>query len=98
MLSAGTLANRITGNSKEWLKHSRLSLSGVSDVALSHYLVVHQEVTDLHFWLDNDSAGRSVSLELCRQYAGNGFRVFNHCPKCKDMNEDLKEWCLKGNL
>ena len=98
LLSAGTLANRITGNSKEWLKHSRLSLSGVSDVALSHYLVVHQEVTDLHFWLDNDSAGRSASLELCRQYAGNGFRVFNHCPKCKDMNENLKEWCLKGNL
>lgn len=92
LLSAGTLANRMTGNQKEWLKHSRLSLSGVSDVALEYYLLVHQSVTDLHFWLDNDSAGREASENLCRKYSEQGFRIYNHCPLHKDMNEDLKAW------
>ena len=91
LLSACTMANIMTGNPNEWRKHTRLSLSGVSDVALQYYLSLHQNVTHLHFWLDNDSAGRSASSELCRQYAERGYITFNHCPKNKDMNEDLKE-------
>lgn len=92
LLSAGTLANLITGNQNEWLKHSRLSLAGVSDVALTHYLTVHHNVNELHFWLDNDSAGREASEIFCQKYSGYGFRVFNHCPCLKDMNEELKKW------
>lgn len=92
LLSAATLANKYTGNSKEYLKHSRLSLSGVSDVALEHYLLVHQNVSTLHFWLDNDSAGRKASEMLCKKYSDRGFKVYNHCPKYKDMNEDLKNF------
>lgn len=94
LLSACTMANIVTGNPDEWRRHTRISLSGVSDVALSYYLSLHQNVTHLHFWLDNDSAGRSASAELCRQYAERGYITFNHCPKNKDMNEDLKEFVL----
>ena len=94
LLSAGTLANHVLRSPDAWLRNSRLSLSGVSDVALSHYLSVHQEVRELHFWLDNDDAGRSASEFLCRKYSELGFITFNHCPRNKDFNDDLKEYIL----
>lgn len=92
LLSAGTMANIITNNICAWRKNSRLSLSGVSDVALSHYVSTHKEVRELHFWLDNDNAGRSSSDILCRKYSELGFITFNHCPRNKDFNEDLIEY------
>lgn len=92
LLSAGTMANTITNNIYAWRKNSRLSLAGVSDVALEYYLRTHQEVKELHFWLDNDFPGRSASDTLCRKYSELGFRTFNHCPRNKDFNDDLKEY------
>lgn len=92
LLSAGTLANHLLHSPDAWLRSSRLSLSGVSDVALMHYVSTHQEVKELHFWLDNDSPGRSASDTLCRKYSGLGFLTFNHCPRNKDFNDDLKEY------
>lgn len=92
LLSAGTLANVITNNVYAWRKSTRLSLSGVSDVALSYYLDTHKEVRELHFWLDNDDAGRSASDSLCRKYSELGFITVNHCPRNKDFNEDLLEF------
>lgn len=92
LLSAGTLANVITNNICAWRKNSRLSLSGVSDVALLHYVNTHKEVKELHFWLDNDNSGRSASDTLCRKYSELGFITFNHCPRNKDFNEDLIEY------
>lgn len=92
LLSAGTLANHLLCSSDAWFRSSRLSLSGVSDVALMHYVSTHQEVKELHFWLDNDSAGRSASDTLCRKYSELGFITFNHCPRNKDFNDDLREY------
>lgn len=92
LLSAGTLANRVVGSPEAWLKSSRLSLSGVSDVALRHYLSTHKEVKELHFWLDNDEPGRKASYALCRKYSELGFITLNHCPRNKDFNDDLIEY------
>lgn len=89
LLSAGTLANRIRRSPIEWRRNSRLSLAGLSDAALAHYLTVHPSFEELHFWLDNDGAGRQAALTLCRKYSKAGFRCYNHCPRNKDMNEDL---------
>ena len=89
-LSAATLANVISHDSDRWLLHSRLSLGGVSDVALQHYLSCHDTVKNLHFWLDNDSVGRSSANSLCRKYTAQGYECINHCPKYKDFNEDLQ--------
>lgn len=89
-LSAATLSNFISHDSDRWLLHSRLSLGGVSDVALQHYLSCHDTVKILHFWLDNDSVGRSSADFLCRKYAAQGYKCINHCPKRKDFNEDLQ--------
>lgn len=92
LLSAGTMANAVTNNICAWRKNSRLSLAGLSDVALEYYLKMHHQVRELHFWLDNDCAGRSASDVLCRKYSGMGFITFNHCPHNKDFNDDLKEY------
>ena len=92
LLSAGTLANHLLHSSDAWLRGSRLSLAGVSDVALMHYVSTHKKVKELHFWLDNDRAGRSASDTLCRKYSELGFITFNHCPRNKDFNDDLVEY------
>lgn len=89
LLSHATLANRIIGNERAWTVHNRLSLAGVSDVALEQYLKTHPDVNELHFYLDNDHAGRTAAAELCEKYAAKGFKTFDHCPNYKDLNEEL---------
>lgn len=89
LLSHATLTNMMIGKERAWTVHSRLSLAGVSDVALEQYLKTHPQVQELHFYLDNDQAGRTAAAELCEKYAARGFKTFDHCPNHKDLNEEL---------
>lgn len=89
LLSHATLTNMMIGKERAWTVHSRLSLAGVSDVALEQYLKTHPQVQELHFYLDNDQAGRTAAAELCEKYAARGFKTFDHCPNYKDLNEEL---------
>lgn len=89
LLSHATLTNMVVGKENAWTVHSRLSLAGVSDVALEQYLKTHPQINELRFFLDNDAAGRKASDELCVKYEALGYKVTNGCPKYKDVNEDL---------
>lgn len=89
LMSHATMANHYVGKSEAWKMHSRICLAGTSDVALEHYLKLHTDITELHFCLDNDEAGQSAALKHCEKYSEMGYVTVNHCPKQKDMNEDL---------
>lgn len=89
LLSHATLMNKLKKNEKAWTVHCRLCLSGISDVALEHYLKSHPDIKELHFYLDNDLSGRTASEKYCKKYSELGYETFNHCPKNKDLNEDL---------
>lgn len=89
LLSHATLTNKFIKNEKAWTVHSRLCLAGTSDVALKQYLKTHPDIKELHFFLDNDAAGRSAAEKHCKKYSEKGFVTFNHCPKYNDVNEEL---------
>jgi hypothetical protein len=90
LMSHASLENAATGDTNAWKRHSRLSLSGTSDVALSFFLNQHKEVKELVLCLDNDSAGREAAILIARKYAYNGYTALNELPRGKDFNEDLQ--------
>ena len=89
LMSHATLANHYVDNSNAWKIHSRICLAGTSDVSLEHYLKSHPYVKELHFCLDNDEPGRTAAAKYCDKYSRLGYVTVNHCPKLKDINEDL---------
>lgn len=95
LLSHATMANKIMKNPNGWMVHSRISLSGTSDVALEHYLKSHPEVKEIHFVLDNDKAGQEAVKKYTPKYEEKGFKVINHVLKTKDMNEELEAFLNK---
>ena len=72
-----------------WRNQNRLSLAGISDKALLHYLETHPNVEELIFHLDNDEAGKSATEEKVRKYEKMGFKTFDEPPRGKDLNDDL---------
>lgn len=72
-----------------------MCLAGTSDVALEQYLKTHPEIKELHFYLDNDAAGRTAAEQHCQKYTALGFQCFNHCPTYKDLNEELVAYVTK---
>lgn len=90
LLSHATLKNLESGNSREWLDSTRLSLAGVSDNALKHFLNEYPEVEEICFCLDNDAAGINATEKYMAKYADWGFKVSSEPPTHKDYNEDLQ--------
>lgn len=90
LLSQATLKNIESGNPREWLNSTRLSLGGVSDNALEHFLSDYPDVEEICFCLDNDSAGIEATDKYMIKYADKGYKVSSEPPKLKDYNEDLK--------
>jgi len=72
-----------------WRNQNRLSLAGISDKALQHYLETHPNVEELIFHLDNDEAGKSATEEKVQKYEKMGFKTFDEPPRYKDLNDDL---------
>lgn len=86
MLSAVTI-NKIKG--ADMLKHNLLSLGGVSDVALIHFLSENKQIENLYFCLDNDETGLGQAKNLAHKYIGENYKCKIFKPKLKDFNEDL---------
>lgn len=89
LMSHCTMVNKNFKNSSAFLLHCRLSLSGVSDDALKHYLKTHPDIRELNFRLDNDETGHTATETLMQQYAEKGYIVNCSFPKSKDINQDL---------
>lgn len=90
LLSHATIVNIESGDNREWLNSTRLSLGGVSDNALEHFLNDYSEVEEIVFCLDNDSAGIKATEKYMTKYADMGYKVSSAPPINKDYNDDLK--------
>lgn len=89
LLSHATLANKVIGYNKAWTVHNRLSLGGLADVALEHYLSTHPDVKELNLCLDNDDKGIQKSNAYAEKYRVRGYTVNVILPNAKDYNADL---------
>ena len=87
----------------DWKQDSRVSMGGLSDLALEHYLKMHPYIKKVHFCLDNDEAGKNriygvydekkdeyVIESYKQKYEGLGYEVFVDLPVTKDYNNDLQ--------
>jgi hypothetical protein len=97
LLSHATIANISNGNNREWLNSTRLSLGGVCDNALEHFLSENQEINNIVFCLDNDPAGIKATDKYMIKYADKGYTVKSEPPKAKDYNDDLKNMIKNYN-
>lgn len=97
LLSHATMCNTETGNSKGWLKATRLSLAGVSDKALETFLKNHPDVKRINLRLDNDLAGRKACEVISDKYSKMGYEVSVILPRTKDYNEDLAAYTSLKN-
>lgn len=95
LLSHATLSNIAENNNRAWLNESRLSLGGVCDNALEHYLKDNPECSEICFCLDNDPAGIAATEKYTAKYLDKGYKVTSDVPLHKDFNEDLQSICNK---
>jgi len=94
-MSHASIDNMVKGDKDAWKQHSRLSLAGTSDTALSFFLNKQKSVNELVFCLDNDTAGREAAAGMAREYADRGFYTRLELPAGKDFNEDLTDMIQK---
>jgi hypothetical protein len=97
-MSHASLVNYESGDTDAWRSHNRLSLSGISDAALSKYLEMYPHIKELVFYLDNDPAGRDAAVAMKRMYADKGYFSRMELPAKKDVNEDLMDLRVKIRL
>ncbi len=88
-LSHATLENLTTGNKNAWKNDSRLSLGGISSIALDKYIELHPLTNEFVFCLDNDKAGHEAAVKMVRRYTDMGYYARLELPQNKDFNEDL---------
>ena len=88
-LSHATLTNIHRSNQNSWLHHTRLSLSGTSDVALNHYLHKNPNIKEIVLCLDNDEAGQNATHIIADKYTKKGYSIRKEIPENQDFNADL---------
>jgi hypothetical protein len=76
----------------DWKKDYRLFLSGVSPIALDHFLESHTNINNIGFCLDNDETGHDTAKKFMEIYSDRGYNVKAFFPKTKDYNQDLINW------
>lgn len=87
----------------DWKQDSRISMGGLSDLSLEHYLKIYPNIKKIHFCLDNDEAGKNriygvydekrgkFTIESYKQkYENKGYEVYVDLPVTKDYNNDLQ--------
>lgn len=89
LMSHATMFNHMTNNKEMWKEHTRISLAGTSDTALSKFTELHPEVKNIYICLDNDEAGQKASKFISEKYSAKGYNTQILPPKTKDYNSDL---------
>ncbi|GHU54016.1 hypothetical protein FACS1894132_07890 [Clostridia bacterium] len=69
---------------------TRLSLGGVSDVALEKFISQNPSLTKITFCLDSDQTGAEATERLAQKYAQKGFEIGVIKPKLKDFGQDIQ--------
>lgn len=93
LLSHATLVNILSGNPREWLNSTRLSLGGNSDVALERFVQDYSKIEEICFCVDNDKGGDIAIERYMQKYEDMGYKVSRIIPTNKDFNDDLVSLC-----
>ena len=82
---------------EDWQQDHRLSLGGLTPLALEQYLKDHPEIHEVVLCLDRDEPGRMAARQFSEKLATDGYLVKDEPPPTsKDYNEYLCEyWLLK---
>ena len=94
-MSHATMFNDALGDVSAYKTHTRLSLSGTSDVALEQFLSTHSEVKTIVLCLDNDEAGLSATQKHTDKYTAKGYTCLSRPSVSKDYNTDLLVYLKK---
>lgn len=81
-----------------WLSVNRVSLSGVSDLALSQRLEDDPRIKNIVLCLDNDEKGQQASQRIMEKYKDKYKIRISKPPYGKDWNDTLKEAVKKNQL
>ncbi len=73
LLSHATLTNIKAGSGEAYRSQNRLSLSGVSDIALEQYLNDRPGIKTIIWCLDNDKAGKHATEKFTKKYTDLGY-------------------------
>ena len=68
-----------------------ISLEGLAQIGLDHYLQMHPQIRQITLCLDNDEWGNKASERFAVHYKNEGYKVMRHLPDspAKDFNEML---------
>lgn len=100
-MSHASIVNHHFGNDSAYKAMNRLSLGGLSTIALDKYLELHPNIDTINFCLDNDcnakrkdgtpaeNHGQVFAKKCCKNYEERGYKTRNICPKNKDFNDEL---------
>ncbi len=98
LLSHCTLTNIKAKNDEAYKLYNRISLSGVSDIALEYYLEKHKDIKKLIFCVDNDEGGRKIYSRLAPKYTELKYEcVYAPVSFGKDYNDLLCEVVRRMN-
>jgi len=72
-----------------WKEQNYISLDGVAEKPLLHFLSRNPHITDVYLCLDNDRAGQEANERIMQTLAEHGLRVEILMPELKDWNADV---------
>lgn len=91
LLSHASLDNISNDDCRAWLSKCRISLGGVSDIALVNYLNYNKAIDNIVFCLDNDKAGIEATKKYIDKFSKLGYICSSSpAPQGKDYNEYLQ--------
>ena len=88
------LLSYISSHKDSWKQSSYLSLCGVSDIPLLHFLSWKTKIDTVTLCLDNDQAGLTASKKIKEKLEQKGYKINMNVSKEKDWNNQL---CLSTN-
>lgn len=104
-MSHATMENICYKSKDSYKRRNRISLNGLSDVALKHYLQLHPETKVIYFCLNNDNKlqsdgtfepnkGQIAAARLMAKYKKEGYVCKNRIPQnnANDYNEALTDF------
>lgn len=106
-ISHATMVNKMQKSDVAYKGQNRLSLNGLSDLALSAFLKNNPQIKEIHLCLNNDFAakkadgtpdenhGQAAAQKIIEKFTAQGYICVNHLPPYhqNDWNDALKVMC-----
>lgn len=106
-ISHATMVNMQQGSDTAYNGQNRLSLNGLSDLALSEFLKNNPQINEIHICLNNDfmakktdgspdeNHGQAAAQKIAEKFTRQGYTCVNHLPPYRqnDWNDALRLMC-----